>query len=87
MSFQDTLFGQISTVYKHFRFIIAHDILVQPFVLSLRRYMKFFPVPANSSAKFLFEKSATYFEGDMVPRRVRALLPAAKLVSQGYSFC
>ncbi|KAK3889373.1 hypothetical protein Pcinc_006625 [Petrolisthes cinctipes] len=43
-------------------------------------YMKFFPVPANSSAKFLFEKSATYFEGDVVPRRVRALLPAAKLV-------
>ncbi|XP_069951681.1 bifunctional heparan sulfate N-deacetylase/N-sulfotransferase isoform X1 [Cherax quadricarinatus] len=43
-------------------------------------YMKFFPVPANSSSKFLFEKSATYFEGETVPQRVRALLPSVKLV-------
>ncbi|XP_042234271.1 bifunctional heparan sulfate N-deacetylase/N-sulfotransferase-like isoform X2 [Homarus americanus] len=43
-------------------------------------YMKFFPVPANSSSKFLFEKSATYFEGETVPNRVKALLPHVKLV-------
>lgn len=44
-------------------------------------YMKFFPVPKNSSSKFLFEKSATYFEGEVVPKRVKALLPNAKLVA------
>jgi heparan sulfate N-deacetylase/N-sulfotransferase NDST2 len=43
-------------------------------------YMSFFPVPKNSTAKFLFEKSATYFDGELVPRRVHALLPKAKLV-------
>ncbi|XP_032784405.2 bifunctional heparan sulfate N-deacetylase/N-sulfotransferase isoform X1 [Daphnia magna] len=43
-------------------------------------YMNFFPVPKNSTAKFLFEKSATYFDGELVPRRVHALLPKAKLV-------
>ena len=26
-------------------------------------YMSFFPLPKNSTAKFLFEKSATYFDG------------------------
>jgi len=44
-------------------------------------YMNFFPLPKNSTARFLFEKSATYFEGDQVPRRVHALLPKAKLVT------
>ncbi|KAK8384674.1 hypothetical protein O3P69_014327 [Scylla paramamosain] len=43
-------------------------------------YMNFFPVPANSSSRFLFEKSATYFEGEMVPQRVKALLPHSRLV-------
>jgi len=42
--------------------------------------MSFFPIPKNSTAKFLFEKSATYFDGELVPRRVHALLPKAKLV-------
>jgi hypothetical protein len=43
--------------------------------------MSFFPVPKNSTSKFLFEKSATYFDGELVPRRVHALLPKAKLVN------
>lgn len=43
-------------------------------------YMNFFPVEANSS-HYLFEKSATYFDGDLVPKRVQALLPHAKLVT------
>lgn len=46
-----------------------------------RRYMNFFPVDANSSAHFYFEKSATYFDGELVPKRVHALLPHAKLVT------
>lgn len=44
------------------------------------RYMQFFPIPKNSSGKYLFEKSATYFEGEVVPKRVKSLLPSAKLV-------
>ena len=48
--------------------------------------MNFFPVPKNSTAKFLFEKSATYFDGELVPRRVHALLPKAKLVKKNTLF-
>lgn len=44
-------------------------------------YMNFFPVPKNSTDKYLFEKSATYFDGELVPMRAHALLPEAKLVT------
>ncbi|XP_054717461.1 bifunctional heparan sulfate N-deacetylase/N-sulfotransferase-like, partial [Uloborus diversus] len=44
-------------------------------------YMNFFPVPKNSTDKYLFEKSATYFDGDLVPMRAHALLPTAKLIT------
>lgn len=44
-------------------------------------YMSFFPIPKNATARYLFEKSATYFDGDLVPRRAHALLPHAKLVT------
>ncbi|XP_043198896.1 bifunctional heparan sulfate N-deacetylase/N-sulfotransferase-like [Amphibalanus amphitrite] len=43
-------------------------------------YLEFFPVPNSDSSVYLFEKSATYFDGDAVPKRVFALLPKAKLV-------
>jgi hypothetical protein len=43
--------------------------------------MSFFPVPNNATSQYLFEKSATYFDGEQVPRRAHALLPDAKLVS------
>ncbi|KAK9744724.1 Sulfotransferase domain [Popillia japonica] len=43
-------------------------------------YMSFFPVESNSTSIY-FEKSATYFDGDLVPKRVHALLPTAKLVT------
>jgi len=45
------------------------------------RYMGFFPIPKNTTTKYLFEKSATYFDGEMVPKRAHALLPHAKLVT------
>lgn len=45
------------------------------------RYMNFFPVDANSTNRYLFEKSATYFDGDLVPKRAHALLPHAKLIT------
>lgn len=44
------------------------------------RYMDFFPVVNSTSTQFLFEKSATYFDGESVPKRAHALLPSAKLV-------
>lgn len=48
--------------------------------LLLPRYMDFFPVPSNASTDFLFEKSATYFDSEIVPRRGAALLPRAKII-------
>ena len=45
-------------------------------------YMDFFPpVHNNSSEVVLFEKSATYFDGDQVPMRVSRLLPHSKVSS------
>lgn len=43
--------------------------------------MGFFPATKNESARYFFEKSATYFDGDLVPRRAHALLPKAKLIT------
>jgi hypothetical protein len=51
------------------------------------RYMSFFPVPNNATSQYLFEKSATYFDGEQVPRRAHALLPDAKLVSVLHMNC
>lgn len=47
----------------------------------ISRYMDFFPTEANSSTKYYFEKSATYSDGELVPKRVHALLPHAKLIT------
>lgn len=44
-------------------------------------YMEFFPIEANTTTKYMFEKSATYFDGDVVPKRAHALLPHAKIVT------
>ncbi|KAI1291925.1 Bifunctional heparan sulfate N-deacetylase/N-sulfotransferase [Halotydeus destructor] len=44
-------------------------------------YMSFFPVPSNASlSKITFEKSATYFDGELVPLRAHSLLPNAKII-------
>lgn len=45
-------------------------------------YQNFFPVqPNGTNGRYMFEKSATYFDGELVPRRAHALLPHAKLVT------
>uniref|UniRef100_A0A8C9W6S5 [heparan sulfate]-glucosamine N-sulfotransferase n=1 Tax=Scleropages formosus TaxID=113540 RepID=A0A8C9W6S5_SCLFO len=44
-------------------------------------YMEFFPLPSNASTDFLFEKSAAYFDSEIAPRRVAALLPKAKILT------
>ena len=45
-------------------------------------YMNFFPTPLNGSraTQFVFEKSATYFDGESVPLRVHALLPDVRIL-------
>lgn len=42
--------------------------------------MEFFPVPGNATSDFLFEKSANYFDGELVPYRVHSLLPKIKII-------
>lgn len=49
--------------------------------------MDFFPPVKNTTAQYLFEKSATYFDGELVPRRAHALLPNAKLVNTLHVHC
>lgn len=44
-------------------------------------YMNFFPSQINASEKIMFEKSANYFDGELVPKRAHALLPHAKIIS------
>lgn len=66
-SFSDTRITLIDFPWLSFRFI--------------RRYMSFFPASKNESSRYLFEKSATYFDGELVPRRAHALLPRAKLIT------
>ncbi|XP_037879699.1 bifunctional heparan sulfate N-deacetylase/N-sulfotransferase [Glossina fuscipes] len=45
-------------------------------------YMDFFPMDTNASTiRYMFEKSATYFDGETVPKRAHALLPHAKIVT------
>lgn len=44
-------------------------------------YMSFFPTQFNGTEKYMFEKSANYFDGDLVPRRAHALLPHAKIIT------
>ncbi|XP_075162039.1 N-deacetylase and N-sulfotransferase sfl [Haematobia irritans] len=50
-------------------------------------YMDFFPsAESNTStsappSRYMFEKSATYFDGEMVPKRAHALLPHSKIVT------
>lgn len=43
-------------------------------------YMEFFPEQNNASIEYLFEKSANYFDSELVPMRVHALLPKAKII-------
>uniref|UniRef100_A0A670Y0I5 [heparan sulfate]-glucosamine N-sulfotransferase n=1 Tax=Pseudonaja textilis TaxID=8673 RepID=A0A670Y0I5_PSETE len=44
-------------------------------------YMEFFPIPSNASTDFMFEKSANYFDTEVVPKRSAALLPQAKIIA------
>lgn len=44
-------------------------------------YMSYFPSQVNvTEGKVMFEKSANYFDGELVPRRAHTLLPHAKIL-------
>ena len=43
--------------------------------------MNFFPPLQGNISRYTFEKSATYFDGELVPKRAHALLPNVKLVT------
>ena len=64
---------------------IVHTLILcqTKFNLIFFRYMDFFPkrTPSHGSNKtFLFEKSATYFDKDVVPQRAFSLLNSSKLI-------
>ncbi|XP_050669112.1 bifunctional heparan sulfate N-deacetylase/N-sulfotransferase [Leptidea sinapis] len=44
-------------------------------------YLNFFPPNQSNASQITFEKSATYFDGEQVPRRAHALLPNAKIIT------
>ncbi|OQV18743.1 Bifunctional heparan sulfate N-deacetylase/N-sulfotransferase [Hypsibius exemplaris] len=44
-------------------------------------YMNFFPGGVNSTTDFLFEKSATYFDNELVPLRAFSLVPHTSIIS------
>ncbi|KAK3711017.1 hypothetical protein RRG08_009606 [Elysia crispata] len=50
------------------------------YYLGLDWYMDFFPQRKKPNDTILFEKSANYFDSEVVPRRVSALVPRAKIV-------
>ena len=43
------------------------------------RYREHFDVPADQNT-MLFEKSANYFDSEITPKRVQALLPQVKII-------
>ncbi|KAG9281193.1 bifunctional heparan sulfate N-deacetylase/N-sulfotransferase 1 [Astyanax mexicanus] len=44
-------------------------------------YMEYFPLPSNTSSDYYFEKSANYFDSEVVAARAAALLPKAKIIT------
>ncbi|KAI8794060.1 bifunctional heparan sulfate N-deacetylase/N-sulfotransferase 3 [Biomphalaria glabrata] len=63
---------------KHFEEIQFFN--TNNYYLGLDWYMDFFPQPDKPNTTLLFEKSANYFESDLAPKRVAALLPRAKII-------
>lgn len=61
---------------------VLQDITMYTYqILSSARYLNFFPPNMSNTTQITFEKSATYFDGDLVPRRAHALLPNAKIIA------
>ncbi|KAH9489549.1 hypothetical protein Btru_038391, partial [Bulinus truncatus] len=63
---------------KHFEEIQFFN--TNNYYLGLDWYMEFFPQPDKPNSTLLFEKSANYFESELAPRRMAALVPRAKII-------
>lgn len=63
------------TTYEELQFFNNNN-----YLKGLDWYLNFFPPSLANNSRIIFEKSATYFDGDLVPRRAHALLPNAKII-------
>ncbi|CAH2107117.1 unnamed protein product [Euphydryas editha] len=64
------------TTYEELQFFNNNN-----YLKGLDWYLNFFPPSQSNNTQITFEKSATYFDGDLVPRRAHALLPNAKIIA------
>ncbi|KAJ0179766.1 hypothetical protein K1T71_004357 [Dendrolimus kikuchii] len=64
------------TTYEELQFFNNNN-----YLKGLDWYLNFFPPSLTNNSRIIFEKSATYFDGDLVPRRAHALLPNAKIIT------
>ncbi|CAH0700120.1 unnamed protein product [Spodoptera exigua] len=64
------------TTYEELQFFNNNN-----YLKGLDWYLNFFPPNMSNTTQITFEKSATYFDGDLVPRRAHALLPNAKIIA------
>lgn len=64
------------TTYEELQFFNNNN-----YLKGLDWYLNFFPPNLSNNTQMTFEKSATYFDGDLVPRRAHALVPNAKIVA------
>ncbi|KAG6461561.1 hypothetical protein O3G_MSEX012699 [Manduca sexta] len=64
------------TTYEELQFFNNNN-----YLKGLDWYLNFFPPSLTNTTQITFEKSATYFDGDLVPRRAHALLPNAKIIA------
>lgn len=85
-TFEEIQFFNGRNYYKGLDWLVTH-LKIMPLAIYFKcfnysRYMEFFPSNDSVDNKIVFEKSATYFDSDVVPKRVQALLPNVKLVSK-----
>ncbi|XP_048485283.1 bifunctional heparan sulfate N-deacetylase/N-sulfotransferase [Plutella xylostella] len=64
------------TTYEELQFFNNNN-----YLKGLDWYLEYFPPGPGNSSRLTFEKSATYFDGELVPRRAHALLPNAKIIA------
>jgi len=67
-------------LYRYMRFFAAENATAIP-VFTTAQSTNSSKYSAVGRKPILFEKSATYFDNEAVPRRSHALLPRAKLVN------
>ncbi|XP_013178034.1 PREDICTED: bifunctional heparan sulfate N-deacetylase/N-sulfotransferase [Papilio xuthus] len=64
------------TTYEELQFFNNNN-----YLKGLDWYLNFFPANLSNSSQMAFEKSATYFDAELAPRRAHALLPTSKIIA------